>query len=417
MTDAPAATNIKRQSAQRLAAMMAGHYQQLHQRAAHGAPVVWCAIIVPIELLHGFDLVVGVPENHAAMCAAKGAGAALAQQAEGLGYSPDLCSYARICLGAHLGDASASPSHGLPRPRLLISDNNNCSLLAKWFDVYRRAWGAEHFVLDVPFCYGPQRPADRAYIRRQLEDLIAALERLTGQRCDRERIARALALSDEAMAHWKRLLALAARRPAGVTAFDTFAHMAPYITALRGTPQLVEHTRLLADEAEALAEAGQAPVPDERYRLLWDNIAPWHQLRAMSTRLAGLGANIAYATYTSCMGALEGGLDHHPYDGGDPLDHLARIQNFSVCPYGLELRFQAMRAMLERFGLDGVVFASNRSCKVYSVMQMDLMRRVRQELGAPAVMIDVDHADPRAYSEEAAMLRIEALLESIEAAR
>jgi len=81
------------------------------------------------------------------------------------------------------------------------------------------------------------------------------------------------------------------------------------------------------------------------------------------------------------------------------------------------LRFRAMKKAIEEIGIDGVIFASNRSCKVYSLMQMDIMKRVTKRLGLPAVMIDIDHADSRKYTEEAAFLRIEALLEVIDSKR
>ena len=48
---------------------------------------------------------------------------------------------------------------------------------------------------------------------------------------------------------------------------------------------------------------------------------------------------------------------------------LARIRNFSVCPDGLELRYQSLCEMIERMEIDGVIFSFNRSCKVYSVMR------------------------------------------------
>ena len=46
-------------------------------------------------------------------------------------------------------------------------------------------------------------------------------------------------------------------------------------------------------------------------------------------------------------------------------------------------------------------------------MQMDLMRRVKDAFGIPTVMVDVDHADVRKYSEETFFVRLEALLEEI----
>lgn len=127
-----------------------------------------------------------------------------------------------------------------------------------------------------------------------------------------------------------------------------------------------------------------------------------------------MDANIVYSTYATSIGRIEDRLDFYEWDGSDPLRYLGRIQNRGWCCYGMDLRYKAISEMIERFSIDGLVFASNRSCKVYSVMQMDLKRRLARDLGTASVMIDVDHADVRKYSEANAFLRLEALLEQID---
>jgi benzoyl-CoA reductase/2-hydroxyglutaryl-CoA dehydratase subunit BcrC/BadD/HgdB len=406
---------VKNHSGHRLSRLMTDAYRSVHQRASEGAFVVWIAIIVPAELFAGFDNVVyAVPESHAAMSAGKGVGPLQCEKAEQMGFSQDLCSYARIDLGTAFDGGKDSPSLGLPKPDLLISNTNNCSLLVKWFDVYHREWGIPHFILDIPFCYEKQKKEDLAYILMQFRDLVRTVETLSGQRFDMDRVREAVRFSSDAYREWRRFLDLASHRPSGITAFDSFVQMAPILTS-RGTRELTEHYRLLADETAEQVARGIYPVPNERYRLYWDNIAPWHQLHTMSSRFAGYGANITTASYTYCIGATEGETAFYPFDGKDPLFYLARTQNFSVCPYGLKLRNRAMTQAVQRNGIDGIVFASNRSCKVYSLMQMDQMRHIKKALDIPCVMIDVDHADVRKYSESAAFLRIEALLEMIDA--
>jgi benzoyl-CoA reductase/2-hydroxyglutaryl-CoA dehydratase subunit BcrC/BadD/HgdB len=407
----------KNSSGKRLSAIMVNDYTALHQKAAEGAFVVWIAIIVPAELFAGFENVIyAVPESHAAMCAGKGAGALLCGKAENLGYSQDLCSYARIDLGTAFDAGKDSPTFGLPKPHLIVSNNNNCSLIVKWFDIYHRTWNVPHFILDVPFCYESQKPEDLRYIVAQFQDLIRTIEEMTGQRFDIGKVREAVKFSNDAMREWKRFISLADSRPSGITAFDSFVQMAPILTS-RGTRHLAEHYRLLADETEERVKEGIFPVPSERYRLLWDNIAPWHQLRKMSGRLQELDANITCASYTYCIGSVEGEYDLYKPESDDPFSFLARLQNFSVCPHGMALRTNAMKQVIEKNSIDGVVFASNRSCKVYSLMQLDQMRRIQNEIGIPCVMIEVDHADERKYSEEAAFTRLEALLEMIDANR
>ncbi|HEY5494088.1 MAG TPA: 2-hydroxyacyl-CoA dehydratase family protein [Candidatus Anoxymicrobiaceae bacterium] len=408
----------KTRAGKHLSELLMNAYMGIHGRAAEGALVVWGAIVVPPELFLGFENVVFcVPESHAALCAGKGVGADQCLKAEALGYSMDLCSYARIDIGCLSDGYKDSPTFGLPRPDLLVSDNNNCSLLVKWFDVHRRAMGVPHFILDVPFCYGPQQEKDLAYILSQFRDLIATVEELTGETFDEDRFRQAALYTAEGVRQWKRFVSFAKHRPSGLTVFDSFVQMAPLFTS-RGTPEFAEHYKLLADEVAERVAAGIFPVPQEKYRLLWDNIAPWHQLRKMSERLAALGANIVAAPYTSCIGSLEGSFAPFEMDeDADPLWYLARSQNHSVCPMGMDLRLAALGSAIEEVGIDGVVFASNRSCKVFSVMQMDEQRLIGEKYGLPTVMIDVDHADVRKFSEESAYLRLEALLENIEAGR
>ncbi len=407
----------KTSAAKNLSRVVGDAYMNLHARAAEGAFVVWIAINVPAELFLGFDNVVyGVPESHAALNAAKGVGVRQCEKAERMGYSADLCSYARIDIGSVYDGGKDSPTFGLPAPDLLVSNTNNCSLLVKWFDVHHRRMGVPHFVIDVPFCYEPQQSKDRRYIVRQFQDLIRTIEALSGQKFDYDKALCAIEHTNDGIRHWKRFLSFAEHRPSGITAFDSFVQMAPFLVA-RGTPQFAGHYKLLAEETENRVAKGNFPVPDERYRLFWDNIAPWHQLRDMSCSLAGLGANIVGATYTSCIGTVEGSFDLFAWDGGDPLAYCARTQNCYICPHGMKLRGASMQGVVKKLGIDGIVFASNRSCKPYSITQMDQQRRMAEDFGVPCVMIDVDHADARKYSKSSTFTRLEALLEQIEARR
>ena len=215
-----------RRSSKNLSKIMGTYYKMNHVAAAQGKPVVWIAIVVPIELLKGFDLVVAVPENHSAMIAAKKRGVLQAEAAEERGFSMDLCSYARIDLGTYFKKGEGCPSKGLPEPDLLISNNNNCSLLVKWFDVYHRMKDVPHFNLDVPFCYNPQREQDLKYIVNQFRELIEYIKDQTGQEFNLPRVKQAINYSNDALKHWKRFLNFATHHPSGITAFDSFVHMA-----------------------------------------------------------------------------------------------------------------------------------------------------------------------------------------------
>jgi len=70
-----------------------------------------------------------------------------------------------------------------------------------------------------------------------------------------------------------------------------------------------------------------------------------------------------------------------------------------------------MKKAINDLSINGVIFASNRSCKPYSITQMDQ----KKMCSVPSVMIEIDHADARKYSEESTFIRIETLLDRINA--
>jgi benzoyl-CoA reductase/2-hydroxyglutaryl-CoA dehydratase subunit BcrC/BadD/HgdB len=72
-----------------------------------------------------------------------------------------------------------------------------------------------------------------------------------------------------------------------------------------------------------------------------------------------------------------------------------------------------MLRMVADFHLDGVILHSDRSCKPYSLGQIDQRDRLVRE-GVAAFLLEADHNDFRAFSEEQATSRLEAFIEMME---
>jgi len=70
--------------------------------------------------------------------------------------------------------------------------------------------------------------------------------------------------------------------------------------------------------------------------------------------------------------------------------------------------------MIEKYHLDGVILHSDRSCKPYSMGQIDQRDLVIRECGVPALLIDADHNDPRIYLEQQTAARLDAFIEMLE---
>ncbi len=232
----------------------------------------------------------------------------VASAAEGMGYSMDLCSYARCDLGSI--KTGLSPTWGLPKPDLLLISNSQCGTLTKWFEVLSRLYGAPMFLIDVPHSgRGETDPAAEKYVRAQLEDLIGVLERITGRSLNREKLNESIRLSREASELWTRVLDVAANKPAPITVFDQFISMAP-IVAQRGTQGAVDFYRKLVAELDDRVAKGIGACNNEQFRLFWDNLPIWPELRRLSLFLEERGASLVTSLYTRAWARLAVGEEN-----------------------------------------------------------------------------------------------------------
>jgi benzoyl-CoA reductase/2-hydroxyglutaryl-CoA dehydratase subunit BcrC/BadD/HgdB len=369
-------------------------------------PLAWVTSGAPVEILVGMGIATVYPENYGALVSAERAAVPLAQVAEERGFSPDLCSYARCHIGSML-DPRNAPQGGLPKPDLLVACNNICGTVLKWYQVLAQQLDVPMFLLDAPYQHEPGLPEHVVqYVAAQLEEMIAWLTHHTGRKINKRRFAQALALSNEAVTLWREIRELCQARPSPLNAPDLFLTMAP-IVVLRGTRDAVSFYRKLKDEVEERVAKGEGAILEERYRLLWDNIAIWYRLFRLFSLFTDAGACFVVDTYTNAWSAA--------VDTDDPILGLARTYSTVYINQSVQARAEQMAAMVERFQVDGLVFHSNRSCKPYSLGQYEMLEEVGQRTGVPGLILEADMCDTRLFAEEPIKNRIQAFLDLLEA--
>jgi len=378
-------------------------YQHLWGRPLK-RPLAWITSGAPVEILRALGIHPVYPENYGAICGSRRVAPELCRVAEAAGYSQDLCSYARAGIGAILRPDLA-PMGGLPRPDLLVACNNICGTVLKWYEVLARRFDIPLFIIDTPFVGGELEPHAVSYVQDQLRELIAGLERPTGRRLELTKLQRRLDLSNEAVRLWGEIRGLCRTRPSPLNTPDLFIHMAP-IVVLRGTAQAVAHYRRLYDEVRERVRTGQAAVPGERFRLLWDNIAIWYQLFRFYHQFSEHGACFVTDTYTGGWAA--------ELAPGDPLESLARTYTAIFLNRSVAFRVRQMVDLIHDYEVDGFVMHANRSCKPYSLVQEEIRHRVMNETGVPGLMVEADMADSRVYAAEQVRNRVQVFLEALE---
>jgi len=392
------------QSTRKLKELLTTHY--LAGRYADGAvPVAWVTSGFPVEILRPFGFHVVYPENHAALCAVQREGVKLAEVAEQWGMPRDTCAYARCDIGSTL--AQLTPVGRIPRPDVLLACTNICQTVVYWYRTLAAMLNVPLFVIDTPFQYGePDEHAER-FVAQQIEEAIALCERISGIPRNDEALGVAAREAKEASVLWGECLGFAKHKPAPWSGFDQFIHIGPIVT-LRGMPECTAYYRMLRDELAERTRRGIAVVENEKHRLVWDNLPVWYELREMSKLLASEGFNIVVTTYTNGWAETAPMFDEH-----DPIGSAARVYSRVFINRGMGHRASLLRSLAKDWGCDGVLLHSNRSCKPYSVGQLDLAAQLSRD-GLRTLVLDGDHLDSRSYSKEQAEGRLSAFMESFQ---
>jgi bcr-type benzoyl-CoA reductase subunit B len=385
--------------------IMTHYYIDAKTAEQNGEKVAWITSGGPVEPLIAMDVIPVYPENHGAMIGASKMGTDLCEKSEIMGYARDLCSYARSDIAC--APINGGPIGGLPRPDMLICCNNICGTVLKWYEIQARYYKAPLFILDTPFCHTDFPDEARKYVRRQIDEYIQFLEDACGKKFDRDRMKEVGKLSIQAQRLWQAVLDTATHKPAPLSAFDAFFHLALIVT-LRGTQQVIDYYTILLNEMFERMAAGIGAVANEQYRLLWDNIPVWYRTKWLSDKFASYNACLVADTYTSAWcGALK------YIDENNFLETMAEGYTRIYLNIGIDRMAEEVLAMVDKYDVDGIVMHSNRSCKPYSFGQYDIQRIVQEKRGIPSLIIEADMVDERSFADAQNETRIDAFMEII----
>ena len=384
--------------------LMTAYYFMVKHPNWFGKKVAWITSGGPVEPLYAMGALPFYPENYGAMCGASRMSVSLCEAAEHKGYSHDLCSYALTDIGSSF--TGKGPIGKLPKPDFLVCGNNICGTVMKWYELQARNFNVPVFFFDTPFNHDEIQKHTLSYVQNQMKEYISFLENQLKQPFSENRFREACSRSFETITLWREILDMPRHYPAPLAAFDAFIHMAPIVT-LRGTSWAVRYYKKLKREMEERVKKGVGAFAREEIRLIWDNIPIWYDIRNLSKILSSQGAVLVADTYTSAWAMDQFDLDQSLMNG------LARAYATIHLNRSLEYKIKKIANLIERYGAHGFIMHSNRSCKPYSLGQLDLKREVTRLTGKPGLMIEADHTDSRSYAPKQVEKQIQIFLDII----
>ncbi|MBL1218372.1 MAG: 2-hydroxyacyl-CoA dehydratase [Planctomycetes bacterium] len=410
----PTMKRVEIKAHQHLKEMLRLYFDDL-EAASHdaGRRVAWCTSVGPCEILAAFGFAVFFPENHGAMLGAKKMAAELIPYAVGAGYSAETCSYMNCDIGSALtGRSPLTDVYGMagpPTPDLLVYNTNQCREVQDWFGWFSRKHDAPSLGIMPPRCLGAVTKDHIAFVKHELELLIQKIESQFGVTMDHSKLEESVALSSRASTLWREVLDTAQHQPAAISFWDGLIQMSPVIL-MRGSQTAIDYYELLLAEMQQRVADGVGAVPGERWRLYWDGMPVWPRIRDLSEKFQELRTVIAASTYCNSW-AFE------PYEGGDPLEWMARTSLEIFINRDEEYKQQFLTEMIQQFSIDGAIFHNARTCPNNTNSRFGMVERLRQSLDIPVLVIDGDLSDARFFSTAQTMTNVEAFIEQLEERR
>lgn len=411
--------------------LMRQNYARAREAQVEGKLVIWCAAsadqagaIVINALCESLDMVAVYPENFATLCAAKGVAVPFIDDALAAGYSNTICGYAKTNVGygckmLELGAIPpGSPGGGMAKPMLLLPNSSFCDTRNNWFSAKQR-------YIDVPFlCWDHLTPLvsdleleefGKDYIRYLVEDTrecICWLEKFSGRKFNLDRFAEAVDIGLETSRLWYECHQLRKNVPCPVASGDMWTCMMPgYFLA--GRKEALEFYHQLYAELKDRVDNKIGVVPEERYRLMWSGLPPYHNI-GIFDYMQSLGA-------VSCVESYEyfpGPPPPIPSDVTDPFERLGWWtlwwNSWSIPQAKQESghwRTQIYLEWVREYKLDGALLHLCLSCYTPHITQKHTKDMLMQYCQVPSLFVEGDIIDPRAFNEARFKEEFEAFLE------
>jgi len=375
------------------------------------------------ELVMCFDMLNNLPEINAINNGMRKKSGQMITEAEKLGHSEDVCTYVKADIGMMAKGNVGPNGKPMPDPDVLLLSYTGCFTFMKWFELLRDQYGCETIMLHTPYeGDGVITQNMRDYMVKQLkEEVIPALERISGVKFDIDRLREYLKQSAKAEDDLVWVLQSAKNKPSPIDAyFGGVYYIGPIFTAFRGTDDAVEYYRLLRTEIEQRIAEGKGPITpegeikNEKYRLVVEGPPNWTSFRDFWKMFYEEDAVVVASTYTKVGGVYDFGFRHDP---DNPLETLADYCLGVYTNMNLPQRVEMIQNYMDEYQADGFLVNSIKSCNSFSAGQLLIMRDIENRTGKPAAFIETDLVDPRYFSPANVKNRLESYFQMIDQKR
>lgn len=396
-----------------------------------GKPTAWSMVNwwEADPILKAMDIEIVYPENYGAVCAAFGAAPAYLDRSDSDGFPTHMCGYARNCIGyaARMKDLGEippeAPMGGMAKPILLLASGSLCDARYKWFQALGRYLDAPVWTVEIPHPGVEESFREGAYesainfMVRELGEFVTFLERLLAKKMDWDKLAE---ITDDIIKInrlWYEINELRKARPCPMHSRDFWSCMNASLYPAGDPKESLKLYQDMYQEVKDRVENKIGAVAEEKYRLAFAELPPWHDLKIFD-ELAERGWNfvieswayhppkpidtsqvsnplerIAKETYQWFTGSFKGALKAKEYMGYFAYPYLEYARDYQC---------------------DGALLHPLLTCRTATNHLMLVQDRLLNKLKIPSLVAEGDIVDLKLFDHADTMRKAETLEEMMD---
>jgi len=406
-------------------------YQRGVEASKIGKPTAWSMVNwwEADPILKAMDIEIVYPENYGAVCAAFGAAPAYLDRSDSDGFPTHMCGYARNCIGyaARMKDLGEippeAPMGGMAKPILLLSSGSLCDARYKWFQALGRYLDAPVWTVEIPHPGVEESFREGAYesainfMVKELGEFVTFLERLLAKKMDWDKLAE---ITDDIIKInrlWYEINELRKARPCPMHSRDFWSCMNASLYPAGDPKESLKLYQDMYQEVKDRVENKIGAVAEEKYRLAFAELPPWHDLKIFD-ELAERGWNfvieswayhppkpidtsqvsnplerIAKETYQWFTGSFKGALKAKEYMGYFAYPYLEYARDYQC---------------------DGALLHPLLTCRTATNHLMLVQDRLLNKLKIPSLVAEGDIVDLKLFDHADTMRKAETLEEMMD---
>lgn len=408
-------------------------YKKSVAAMAEGRPVVWSMANwwQGAPVLKAMDIEVVYPENYGAVCASSGAAVGYLERSDAAGFPTHLCGYARNNYGyTHrmMKEMNGqippeAPMGGMPPPVLLVASDIICDARYKWFQGLGHYLDAPVYTLQMPI------PGVKEFFQpgvfescvkmatENTREFIRFSERLFGKKLDLDRLDEVATDMAEMNQVWYEVNELRKAEPCPMHSRHFWACMPASLYLLGDTRSAIDEYKALRDELKGLIAKKQGCIANEKYRLGFAELPPWHSLKFFDI-LAERGWNFVVESW-----AYHPPIPQDIKGVTDPVEKVARHSlQFNTGYYkyaaddGIDFGYMGYPYVhfAKEFKIDGMFMHPLVTCRSASTHLGFVRETLETKLHVPSIWVEGDIVDFTLFDPDDALRRAEAFEESME---